>query len=220
MAESGQRSVLDGIALVTTYAVNPFILPPVFLLLVRTSLGAVDRQLTVLVVATVFYFVLPVALLIVLRRMDLVDSIEVRSRRKRSLPYAAGIALSTLAIPALWLASNRNGFIAALMSVFAVNLVLLFLINRRTKISVHAAGISGLAALAWFLFLLRSGISDAGSPLSADHVAFLSALVLLVCWSRVRLGAHTVREVSVGTVFGFCITLAELFVLYRVDNLL
>jgi hypothetical protein len=211
--KNGPRSVLDWIALAVTYVVNPFILPPLFLLLVMPGGEAASTMERTFMVAAACYFLLPVAILIVLRWRGHVNSIEVRTREKRTLPYIAAIALSVLAIPGIWLASGRNGGLAAIFALFGVNLVLLFLINRHVKISVHAAGIGGFAALAWFVVAIGFGVAADHTTLSATHALFFTALVPLVGWSRVRLGAHSTHEVLLGAAFGFWITIGELLLL-------
>ena len=198
-------------ATLVTYLVNPLALPPVFLTLAALHAGAEPHSAgRVAVGSTAIYFVLPVVILLVLKRTGSVDSIEVRRRSQRVVPYVSGTILCILAVPLLaWAGAPFGALMALFATWFAVNLALLFLINRRMKISVHAAGIAGFAAFLLWTRLLVPVAPEAVVSISLELVAIGFLLVPVVGWSRIVLRAHTRREVLAGTAFGILMSTVE-----------
>ena len=71
--------------------------------------------------------------------------------------------------------------------MFGVGLIVT-VINQVWKLSVHAA-VSAVAATVLTIVF-------------GPWALALSALVVAICWSRVRLGDHTVAQVSAGAIAG------------------
>lgn len=142
--------------------------------------------------------VIPMILIFLLKKLNVVDDIGLNCRKDRLLPYIMtiicfGISARFLAgsgVP-LWLSLFFAGGVVASL----VNMV----INLKWKISAHASGIAGIVAL-----LIR--IAKDGSPQPELFVWLLIAIGLsgLLGSARVWLGRHTVWQVLAGYAVGFC----------------
>jgi len=138
-------------------------------------------------ITALFAGVLPFgAILIGVRRGRLTDHhVGVREQRRVPLLIALGSVLVGLAVLAL--AGAPREMLALVASMFA-SLVVTMAITHWWKVSAHAAVASGAAIIA----TLTLGL--------AWLTSFVA--VAIVCWSRVELRDHTVRQVLVGTVLG------------------
>jgi membrane-associated phospholipid phosphatase len=76
-----------------------------------------------------------------------------------------------------------------------LQMVLIFGITLRWKISVHSAAAAGIATLAWSL---------------AGTVLPLVIGVPVIAWARVRLRRHTIAQTIAGSVLGLTIFLVAL----------
>jgi len=201
-----------------TYVLNPLFIPPLVLWLAAIEWGA-EPSATRWIAgsAACLYVVLPVAMLLALKRSGHVASLEVRSRQERHRPFMAGVLIMLLAIPIVSVhAGVLSAVVVSLAAAFPVNLGAIFVINLRFKISVHAASVAGLLAfLLWLSLPMRPEhglrlLAPGAAPIT-DSVAL--ALVVLVMWARVRAGAHSVYEVVAGGALGLVLSFAELMAL-------
>ena len=70
----------------------------------------------------------------------------------------------------------------------ALLIVIVMMVSPWAKLSLHAAFAAFAVLLLW--------------PLNIGHVALAGVTAAGICWSRVRLGRHTVAEVLAGSVLG------------------
>ena len=130
-----------------------------------------------------------------LKVKGLVGNLDLDVREERKKPFLVGLASHIVGF-ALVYALDAPPLITWLMFCYVTNTLLIQIITRWWKVSVHAAGIGG-ACVAWaFLF--------------GSVVAPLFALAPIVGISRVVLRKHTVAQVIVGMLIGLCLTAAQL----------
>lgn len=179
------------------------LLMPVYGLILSFGLSILDvapmgmRVGFTLIVAGICVFV-PMILILLLKRMGLVDDLGLNGRKERLIPYIitavcyGGTAWFMAAKGApLWLSLFFAG--GALATV--INTV----INFRWKISAHAAGIAGIVAL-----LIRIEKDGSPEPELFFWLILSIALAGLLGSARVWLGRHTVWQVLAGFAVGFC----------------
>lgn len=145
-------------------------------------------------------FIMPVVWVILMKKLELIDSLHLIDRKERIIPY---IATATFY---LWtfmlfkpgahanLFANRYLSLMMLGATFAVFIG--FFVNIFAKISLHTIAAGGFIALA----MIMMGISD------YDLKLFLVAVVLLsglIGTARLILEAHTEPEVLWGYAAGF-----------------
>jgi len=219
MAQRPRKSVPDRIAGVLTYVVNPLILLPITIFLLAVHDGARHGPRMWIVMSSVlFYFILPVFSLVLLRIIGRVETIEVPEKENRFVPLAIGFGLAVIAIPIVRAgAGDMRGLVTGIGACFALNLLFLMLITQRFKISLHAAGAASFTVfLGWF------GLFVVSPPLSLFSISlpFVYATVLLtplLMWARIQLGAHTFSQTLIGAAFGIAAPMAELYFLSVLD---
>jgi len=143
------------------------------------------------VVGVFLYSIIPALILLYLYRAGHIADLYPNERRQRagllllgSLCYFLGfVVLLLLEAPVPMLVAG---------GAFGCNTLLVWLINRYWKISIHAVGASGGVSV----LLLAGG---------AHLWPFLLALPL-VAWARLHLKAHTPAQVAAGFLLGGCST--------------
>lgn len=89
------------------------------------------------------------------------------------------------------------------MFCYGTNTLIVFFINLKWKISVHAMGVAGPAIALMFF-----------TPLGF----FLGLLTPLVMWSRISLKKHTRNQVLAGSVLGYVLTFLQIYCLVKIMN--
>ena len=197
------------LAMGISYVVNPLVLPPVLIAVLLRDSGASSLEtIQVSGVFAVLLTLLPAFFLWWMVRSGRAETVDVPDRRSRLLPYLFGAACGGLVL--LYAA---NGVFTAAGLVFSIALCLLantaimMLINRRWKISIHAAGIAGFVGLLLTVAIIRTG----EAPL---YMIWLALAAPVVMWARIRAGAHTRSEVLAGGLFGLLAPPAEMLTLH------
>ena len=130
---------------------------------------------------------IPSLYLLWLVRSGRVTDFDVFIRQQRKGPYLVTIACLLLCWVVMFFGAAPLAFVV-ILSASILEILLLFLINLRWKISAHATTAAGFAVLIWQLF---------GPP------GLLSVLfALMVIWSRIHLRRHTVRQTLAGALLG------------------
>lgn len=141
---------------------------------------------------------LPAAYVLKLAREKRVSDKHVPIREQRTRPYL--VAAGSYAFGLLLLLLARAPFeVWALMWCYAFNTVMIALVNLRWKMSAHAMGAAGALAGLTYAF---------GAVLLPAY-----ALIPVVGWARLRLGAHTLMQVVAGACAGVVLTLGQLDIL-------
>ena len=199
-----------------SYFLNPLVFPPIAFALIDHHFGAGWAEVAwTFGVSLVFFCLLPLLYVVGMIRAGKAESLEVRERSARLGPLLVGIA--SYAVGALLLALTVDGpalpLIVAFAALFPINTAVILLINTRWKISLHMTSLAGFVGVLLFTALtvwrdLPAGVEAA---LTVATVAPLVALVPLLMWARVRVGAHTVGQVVAGAAFGLVVPQAQLW---------
>lgn len=142
-------------------------------------------------------FIIPMLLVLLLKKLRLISDIGLNGRKERLIPYIITIVclggtsfFLYVKMAPLWVAMfYAGGALAAL-----INLI----VNFRWKISAHAAGIAGLVAM-----LIQ--IMKEGPAIPAMTWWIVGSIIIagMVGSARIWLGRHTLMQVLAGTVVGF-----------------
>ena len=204
-----------------SYVLNPLVLPPIAFALIEAHFGGgLVGVAWTFGVSLVFFCLVPLAYVAGMVRSGRAKSLEVRDRASRLGPFLVGIASYLVGTLLLWRTVEGPAFplIVAFAALFPINSAVLLLINLRWKISLHMTGLAGFVGVLLFATLtvwrdLPDGVELA---LTLATVGPLAALVPLLMWARVRVGAHTVGQVVAGAAFGLVVPPAELWwIVYR-----
>lgn len=145
------------------------------------GLGSLYPALSILLCFSLFAF-LPFLPVLYFYRKNVVD-LYVSKKETRTPFFLIAIALYSFAAIIFFATSTKIMFLLALGYTFVT--VILLVVNRFWKVSVHSAGVTGPIFALFFVF----GII----------VLPLSLIILLVSWSRIKLKKHTFRQTLVGT---------------------
>lgn len=194
-------SAVTAVAHLLSWIFVPLLMPVYAALLafnysVLSFTGVGTRWLFALIIFVVNVGI-PSVLVLLLKKMGVVQDIGLNNQKERFYPYLIGILalmgtsifLSYKGAPH-WLAMFYMGGAAA--GIVEV------IINRWWKISVHAAGIAGIVALLTFLLLHEFSMPGTEAWLIASI-----AIAGLLGAARVWLGRHTVWQVLAGYAVGF-----------------
>ncbi len=154
-----------------------------------------DKLQTILI-STINLVAFPLFTVLLLRAVGFLDSIFLRTRKDRIIPYMASGIFFFWAYTVF----KKQEIYPPIMSIFVLGIFLAasggLLANIYFKISMHAMGMGGLLGI--FYVVARDNTMLITWPFA---IAFLVAG--LVCTARLLLAAHTQRDIYTGLALGF-----------------
>ena len=216
ITDADRRSRSYRLANALSYILNPLVLPPVAFALIDAHFvaGLLEVAWT-FGVSLAFFCLVPLLYVLGMIRMGRTESLEVRDRSARLEPLLVGMASYAIGALLLWRVVDGPALplIVAFAALFPINTVVILLVNMRWKISIHMTTLAGFVGVLLFTALtvwrdLPTGIEAA---LTVATVGPLLALVPLLMWARVRVGAHTLGQVWAGAAFGLIVPQLELW---------
>ncbi|SCF23184.1 hypothetical protein GA0070612_5116 [Micromonospora chokoriensis] len=188
------------VARVVTEACAPAVFAALMPLIIalHSTAPAVTTGLGWALLAILFCSVVPYAVIWVgVRRGRLTDH-HIGVREQRRMPLVYGLLSVLVGLAVLVLAGAPRPLVAMVVVMFAV-LLIVTAINQAWKLSAHAAVASGSMCVLIIVF---------GAALIPSL-----AIVVLVGWSRVRLGDHTIGQVVAGALAGVLIAVPTFILL-------
>ncbi len=195
---------------IVSYLFHPLIISTYIIALMQIAnpfqfQGIAFSGLSILLPVFLFTFVYPVIAILLLKKLDFIDSLEMPDTKQRIIPLIIVIILYIW----VYLIFKSKGFpmiTMVFMLGVIVSLSMSFIINVFHKISLHTVGISG--ALTILMLLLMTSETDMS-------YWFLLVVILTgaVATARLFLGAHTVKEVYSGFLVGMLGQVLALMVL-------
>lgn len=209
------RSKKDLTARLISDLMNPLFVPPVVIGILSWLLGSgFFSWFTGM--AILFYTLVPLASAFYLLYTSRISSLDLPERQPRQKIYALSIASAAMASVCFFLmVSAEHQLIATISLVFPINASIGFAINKKWKISVHAAALSTAGAI---FLSLSGGVSNifAGSAGQILYLSLLLLLLLIMAWARYRLNIHTLAELFGGAASGFLLTFLQLTILINI----
>ena len=167
-------------------------------------------------------FVIPAVAVLIMKGLDMIASLEMKSRTERIGPYIiTGILY-------MWLFQNllNNPEIPEAYKIFVlgatIGLFVAFFFNIFTKVSMHALGMGGLLGMTILTMLLFSYSSfevNLGFIILEMTTSALLIIVILltgiVCTSRLILGAHSIRDLYSGFIIGLSTQFIAFQIMYN-----
>jgi len=146
----------------------------------------------------------PIFVVVILRGLKFISSIQLKTQRDRIIPYMAS---SIFFFWTFWVYRNKPELDPILSQIslgmlFSASAALIA--NNYFKISMHAVAVGGLFAL--MLLILFSGTMAMGIPLTATVL-----ICGLVCTARLIASDHTLFDVLVGFIVGMICQFAAAF---------
>lgn len=178
---------------------NPiFLLTPVpYILVVKTTESPVDAFFWE-IFSLIFILIFSVFILIGVEKGFFSD-FDISKRQQRPMLFTFAISLCAIYTIFLYFLKAPNILFIAVFSLI-LGLILIEIINRITKVSLHVATI---AAFTTSLSLVYGGVF---------YISFL--LIPLVAWSRIKTKNHTKKQTLLGTLLGVLTTLV-VYVIFK-----
>lgn len=194
------------IARIVSYIFHPLLFPTygaAFILLCNPNMfSAFGHRVHIawLIIVSALTFVFPVVWLLMMKRLEMIQSLSLETSRERIIPF---VASGTFFLWAAWMfkpAANMkipaNELIFFMMAGASLSLFVAFIINIFSKVSLHTLAAGNLLALS--LTMIRYSTYD---------LRFVFVGILLLCGlvgaARLILKAHTEQEVMTGYLAGF-----------------
>lgn len=192
---------LTWIANVLSWVFVPLLMPVYGILLIFSlsifSLAPMHTKVVYMLTVFAANFVVPMLLVLLLKKMGMVEDVGLNGRRERTVPYVITIFcllgtaffLHMKGAP-MWVAMfYAGGALAALVNM---------IVNFRWKISAHAAGAAGIVAM--LVQIMKEGVpSESMTWWIVGAILMAGALGS----ARIWLGKHTLLQVLAGTLVGF-----------------
>lgn len=197
--------MLRKVANAVSYILHPVFLPS-YLVLALKGVAPLPvfyvfmgpKLFTALFLLTFTYTALIPLLFVYLQyRMNFIKDFTLNHRHERPRVYlfTSGFFLAV----AYFLNAKGSVFMptAVIFTTMAVNIIGLFLLNFFDKVSAHVSGISGVLGVFVALFYRYA------DPHMVPAILVILLLVGIISSSRLFLGAHNLRQVLIGAVWGF-----------------
>ncbi|HMI66849.1 MAG TPA: hypothetical protein VK517_12460 [Cyclobacteriaceae bacterium] len=198
-------------AQIVSFVFHPLLLTTYLVLLLGWWMPAmllVRQEHLLTFVAFIFgiTFVLPALNVLVFRQVGLIASWKMGTKQERILPFIFNsIVYMLIAILLIYRVHLSTNF-AKLMLIIAVLAATGTLCTLFLKVSIHSLGWAGLVGI---VLPLNSAIHGSLVP-----TAVLIVIAGLVMSARLKLNAHTPREVMIGGLAGFVIGIAGMSILF------
>lgn len=200
------------LARVITNTLNPLVLP-----LILFWYGAYRLEtdpvvmLMVIGIGVAFYSIIPLIILLVMRRRKQIDGMEVEHRELRIRPFIYGILSMLIGASLFSVSGLQHGEVyQALGMIPIVNAMLAAFITLQWKISIHAMSITTAAIV---LLYLSGPVVLLWPPLNLSTLVLggvFAFIILAVQWSRIVLNYHTPAQVIAGVLLSTILTVLQL----------
>ena len=179
------------------------LLMPVFGIIFIFRLSVLDvispgmQTAFIFIIAGINLFV-PMLLIILLKALGIVQDLGLNGQKERAIPY---IITALCYGASAWFMAMRGApvWVSMFFAGGGLASIINLIINRRWKISAHAAAIAGIIAL-----LIRLEKDVAVEPQLFLWLLITVGAAGLLGSARIWLGRHTVWQVMAGYLVGFC----------------
>ena len=183
--------------------ISTLFVPPSFTILVFIYFAIVlephhINKIIMITDALTFGFAFHIIFFFYLRSKGALADGDASIKEERSLPYLVAILFYILGFIIL-IFYKVNVISIAFWFCYITNTFVIFVINRKWKISAHSMGAGGpLAAITYVLG--PSGL-------------IFTFILLLIGWARIKLKIHTISQVIAGSLLGFISTYLQMYLI-------
>lgn len=183
--------------------ISTLFVPPSFTILVFAYFAIVlepylINKIILISDALTFGFAFHIIFFFYLRRKGTLADGDASIKEERSLPYLVAVLFYILGLIIL-VYYKINIISIAAWFCYISNTFVIYLINKKWKISAHAMGAGGpLAAITFVL-----------GPVGM----IFAVLLFLISWARVKLKMHSISQVIAGGLFGFISTFLQMYLI-------
>ncbi len=192
--------MLKKIGRITSYILHPMVVSSFtfWFIIYKTGLSLENPDL-IFFLSFFFSTALPIITILSFIRMNLVKDLDASSRSERLLPMALGALFFLVGFIVLRRLDSPT-IIQGIMFCGIVNTIIVWLITKYWKISVHTVSITSGIVIFWIL--------------GYKYIVPMSIILILTVFSRVITNSHTLSQTVVGALVGLTATYTQLVLLF------
>ena len=184
---------------ILSYLFHPLLIPTYIIALIQFTnpfmfQGIGFSNISLVFPVFLFTFIYPLIAILLLKKLDFIDSIKMPDSKQRIIPLIISIVLYVW-MYLIFKSKNFPVIAKVFMLGVVISLLLSFVINVFHKLSLHMVGISGALTIIMLLLMISE----------TDMSYYFLAVILLtgaVATARLYLNAHTMKEVYTGFLVG------------------
>lgn len=200
LAISQNSIMLKNIGISISYLLHPMVISTLtFWFVIYQMTLTTDEPNLIFFISFFFSTLLPIVVVLYLKNQSLVSDIDVSNRKERLLPMAFG-ALSFLIGFVILRQINSPMIIQGIMFCNLINTILMWLITKHWKISIHTLSIASALTIFWIL--------------GFKYAIIMSLLLILTIIARILTKAHTLSQALVGIIVGIITTYSQLILFF------
>ena len=185
---------------IISFGLHPMVISTVaFGILIYMAMPSPENPNLIFFISFIFSTALPISTVIILNKKGIVSNIDVPIKEQRVQPLALGIIYYAIGFIIL-VQLNSPKLVQGLMFCYCMNTVLVWLITKYWKISIHAIGLAGPLTALWIM--------------GYHFPIIMMCLTVLVSISRIILNAHTIVQVTTGLIIGVVSTYMQFQLLF------
>jgi len=165
-----------------------------FVLIFFTENNSIQINFLYFIICLLFSVIFPILYIFYLKNKGYLNTIDIKDRNKRLNPLIISVISYYIGFLVLCIL-NTPIEVQCLMFCYGTNTLLIFIITKWWKVSIHTTGIAGPLVALNFKF---------GTIIYPFYV-----LVLIVGISRIYLKRHTLMQVIVGGLIGLLLTYVQ-----------
>ena len=171
----------------------------VFIIIIFDNNVLHPKAFTILITCFIFSNLLPIITLLFLQKKGVISDLDASIREERIMPLFLGVVFAIFGYLLLHI-QEAGMLVKGLMFCTITNTLVIIIITRYWKISIHTMGVSGLLSVLWIH--------------SKEYLFIMFKILFFVAYSRVILKAHNISRIIVSNWNEFMIfDLLEFFIL-------
>ena len=192
--------ILKNFGSIISYILHPMVVSSFtfWFIIYKTGLS-IENPDFIFFLSFFFSTALPIITVLAFIRMNLVKDLDASSRSERLLPMALG-ALFFLIGFIILRGLNSPNIIQGVMFCGIINTIIVWLITKYWKISIHTVSMTSGIMIFWLL--------------GYKYIIQISIILILTIFSRVITNSHTLSQTIIGALVGLTATYTQLVLLF------
>ena len=192
--------LLKNIGSIISYILHPMVVSSLtfWFIIYKTDLSLENPDF-IFFIAFFFSTALPIITVLTFIKMNLVKDLDASSRSERLLPMALGALFFLIGFIVLR-GLDSPKIIQGVMFCGIINTIIVWLITKYWKISIHTVSITSGIVIFWVL--------------GYEYIILMSIILILTVFSRVITNSHTLSQTIAGALIGLASTYIQLVLLF------
>ena len=192
--------MLKTIGRILSYFFHPMVISTfTFWFIIYQTEITIDKSNFIFFLSFFFSVILPIVIVLYLKIQGLITDIDASNQKERLLPMAFGALFFLIGFITLR-QLNSPMIIQGIMFCNLINTILVWLITKYWKVSIHTLSIASAITIFWIL--------------GYKYVIMMFLMLALTTISRILTNSHTLSQSIVGIIIGIVSTYSQLVLLF------